>query len=60
MIALRASMIASGKVSNFITTEDILFTSPSAAADFLMGYSVSGPATWKDKNGVSLKDRADI
>lgn len=60
VIALRASMIASGKVSNFITTEDILFTSPSAAADFLMGYSVSGPATWKDKNGVSLKDRADI
>ena len=56
----RAALIESGKVKNFTTTENILFSSPSAAADFLMGYRVSGPATWKDKNGVSLKDRADI
>lgn len=58
--SLRESLMASGKVKDFTTTEDILFTSPSAAADFLMGYSVSGPATWKDKNDVSLKDRTDI
>ncbi len=56
----RESLIASDKVENLTTTEDILFSSPSAAADFLMGYSISGPATWKDKNGVSLKDREDI
>lgn len=56
----RESLIASDKVDNLTTTEDILFSSPSAAADFLMGYSISGPATWKDKNGVPLKDREDI
>ena len=58
--ARRDAMIASEKVENYTTTEDILFTSPSAAADFLMGYSISGPATWKDKNGTALKDRTDL
>ncbi len=58
--AKRDAMIASDKVADNTTTEDILFTSPSAAADFLVGYSISGPANWKDKNGVSLKDRTDI
>lgn len=56
----RDAMIASDKVENNTTTEDILFTSPSAAADFLVGYSVSGPANWKDKKGTALKDRTDI
>ena len=56
----REAIKASDKVNNLTLMEDMLFTSPSAAADFLIGYSVSGPATWKDKNGVSLKDRADI
>ncbi|WP_158588832.1 GIY-YIG nuclease family protein [Butyrivibrio sp. XB500-5] len=56
----RDAMIASDKVDNNTTTEDILFTSPSAAADFLVGYSVSGPANWKDKKGTALKDRTDI
>jgi hypothetical protein len=56
----RESLIASEKVNDYTTTEDLLFTSPSAAADFLMGYSISGPATWKDKNGTALKDRTDI
>ncbi len=58
--ARRDAMIASDKVQDYTTTEDILFTSPSAAADFLVGYSVSGPAYWKDKKGVALKDRTDI
>lgn len=58
--AKRDAMIASDKVDNYMTTEDILFTSPSAAADFLVGYSVSGPASWKDKKGVALKDRTDL
>lgn len=56
----REAIIESEKVKDYSTTEDILFTSPSAAADFLMGYSVSGPATWKDKTGTALKDRTDI
>ncbi|MCR5410381.1 MAG: DUF4357 domain-containing protein [Lachnospiraceae bacterium] len=52
--------LTSDKVDNNTTTEDILFTSPSAAADFLVGYSVSGPANWKDKKRTALKDRTDI
>ena len=38
------------------TTEDILFSSSSAAADFILGYSVSGPKTWKAKDGRPLKE----
>ncbi|MDO4787608.1 MAG: DUF4357 domain-containing protein [Johnsonella sp.] len=49
-------MFDSGKVQNLITTEDILFSSSSAAADFILGYSVSGPRTWKTKDGRILKE----
>ncbi|MGY3724361.1 protein of unknown function [Granulicatella balaenopterae] len=34
--------------------KDINFTSPSAAAGFCGGSSLSGNANWKDENGVSL------
>ncbi len=34
----------------------ILFSSSSAAAVFIAGYSVSGPATWKAKDGRTLKE----
>ena len=40
----------------FCFSEDLLFSSSSAAADFVLGYSVSGPGTWKDKNGKTLKE----
>lgn len=60
MAGKRNEILSSKKVDNLTTTENIPFSSPSAAADFLMGYSVSGPATWKDKNGVPLKDRKDL
>jgi len=33
-----------------------LFTSSSAAADFILGYSVSGPRTWKTKDRKTLKE----
>ena len=56
MQRLRQKIIDSDKVKNYITTEDILFSSPSAAADFILGYSVSGPLTWKTKDGHTLKD----
>lgn len=55
-IALRKKIIESGKVKDLVTTEDILFSSSSAAADFVTGYSVSGPMTWKNANGLSLKE----
>ena len=53
---LREKYINSDLVDGYLTTEPIVFSSPSAAADFVLGYSVSGPAMWKDKNGVALKD----
>lgn len=53
---LRKKHLTSNKVKNFVTTEDILFSSSSAAADFVTGYSVSGPATWKNSAGVTLKE----
>ena len=53
---LRKKHLVSNKVKGFVTTEDILFSSSSAAADFVTGYSVSGPATWKNAAGVTLKE----
>lgn len=56
-IALRKKIIDSGKVdNNWTTTEDILFSSSSAAVDFVTGYSVSGPKTWKTADGRTLKE----
>lgn len=55
----RQKLFDSAKVNNLVTTEDILFSSSSAAADFILGYSVSGPRTWKTKHGKSLKDIED-
>lgn len=52
----REKYFTEGRVQNLITTDDILFSSSSAAAAFVLGYSVSGPQTWKTKNGSSLKE----
>ena len=56
MQRLRQKIVESVQVKNWITTEDILFSSSSAAADFVLGYSVSGPQTWKTKDGRTLKE----
>ncbi|MDY5484643.1 MAG: DUF4357 domain-containing protein [Otoolea sp.] len=34
----------------------MFFSSSSAAADFVTGYSVSRPQTWKNKAGKTLKE----
>lgn len=34
-----------------------VFSSPSAAAAVLVGYSINGPTQWKDQEGVTLKER---
>ena len=59
MVKLRDKYLKEGKVENLVTTEDLLFSSSSAAADFVLGYSVSGPRTWKTKDGRSLKEIED-
>lgn len=56
IVKLREKWMAEEKVKDLVTTEDLLFSSSSAAADFVLGYSVSSPKTWKDKNGRSLKE----
>lgn len=57
MIKLRKKHFDAGHVNaGFVTTEDILFSSSSAAAGFITGYSISGPANWKTKNGRTLKE----
>lgn len=52
----RQKLLDSSKVDGLVTTEDILFSSSSAAADFILGYSVSGPRSWKNKEGKTLKE----
>lgn len=56
----RQKLFDDGKVQNLVTTEDILFSSSSAAADFILGYSVSGPKTWKASDGRSLKEIEEL
>ena len=51
----REAAVADGSVSpDWITTEDMMFKSTSAAASFLTGYAVSGPHSWKNEEGRSL------
>jgi len=39
-----------------VLQEDVLFSSSSAAAAFSVGYSISGPQSWKALSGKTLKD----
>jgi hypothetical protein len=41
---------------NFVLIEDVLVSSPSAAAAFVGGASISGNEAWKTKTGVSIKN----
>lgn len=56
---LRQKLIESDKVQNHVIKENILFSSSSAAASFVLGYSVSGPRRWKTKDGKTLKELED-
>lgn len=47
---------ANGNVINGIVAKDVVFKSPSTAANFVTGTSTNGLVTWKDKNGTPLKD----
>ena len=52
----RQKLFESSKVDNLMTTEDILFSSSSAAAGFILGCNVSGPIKWKTEDGRTLKE----
>lgn len=44
-----------GIIESNVTTENIIFSSSSAAGCFVCGYSVNGKITWKNEMGISLK-----
>ncbi|MBN2795115.1 MAG: GIY-YIG nuclease family protein [Clostridia bacterium] len=56
IVKLRKQYLSDGTVVNNVFLKDTLFSSPSAAADFILGYSASGPRSWKNSQGKSLKE----
>lgn len=50
-------LIHADKISNDVTTADILFRSSSGAANFCSGQSISGPKCWLSSNNISLENR---
>lgn len=55
----RQKFFDSSKVDNLVPVEDILFSISSATAGFILGYSVSGNRSWKNKKGKTLKEIED-
>lgn len=43
-------------IAEGILQEDILFSSPSGAAMFVVGKSANGLTSWKNADGITLKD----
>lgn len=56
IIKLRKQYLNDGTVVNNVFMKDTLFSSPYAAADFIFGYSASGPRSWKNSKGKSLRE----
>jgi len=54
--AIRDRTRYADRISDNILTEDILFSSPSAAAKFVGGSSLSGNEMWRTEDGTLLKD----
>lgn len=44
----------SNPLDNGVLTKDTVFSSPSAAAQFLMGTSSNGKLQWKSESGIPL------
>lgn len=57
VINKRQLLFDKGIIDESLTfTQDWAFTSPSLAAEIVVGYSINGRSAWKNKHGVSLKD----
>lgn len=56
LLKIRNKLIDEGKVTDWVTTEDLLFSSSSAAAEVILGYGASGPMTWKASDGRTLRE----
>lgn len=51
---LRHAYLEDGTIVDWRLTRDVEFNSPSTAATFLIGSNASGPASWKNADGVSM------
>ena len=51
---LRRQHLADGTIVDWKTTRDIEFNSSSTAACYLFGANASGPATWKNEEGITM------
>lgn len=58
--SLRSDLLSQSAITDrgdfYELLQDYLFQSPSAAACFILGYSVNGRDAWKDKSGATLKE----
>ena len=52
----RDSLRAKKIISDGVLLEDVLFTSPSAAAAFVLGTSANGLTEWKNSDNLKLKE----
>lgn len=53
----RQSLFDKGIVDKQLTfTQDWIFTSPTLAAEIVVGYSINGRNAWKNKDGMTLKE----
>lgn len=51
---MRAEALADGTIVDWKLTKDVDFNSSSTAVYFLFGANSSGPATWKNKDGITM------
>ena len=56
VIELREKYTKEGLIENYKTKTDLIFNSPTQAADFVTGSNISGPKHWKNKEGKSLNE----
>ena len=52
----RKELINTGKVVDFVFSEDVSFSSPSTAAAVILGGETNGMLAWKNDDGQSIKD----
>ncbi|CUI27507.1 Uncharacterised protein [Achromobacter xylosoxidans] len=64
MLKLKDQLISDGRFSDqgdhYLLTEDLLISSSSSAAALISGISRSGPQSWLNSDGKSLKELEDI
>lgn len=54
LVDLRQKYMNDGTISDWHITRDIEFDSPSTACTFLFGANGSGPASWKNAEGITM------